>query len=322
MEDLVKRLREELEMAVERNAASCMLFSGGVDTSILAWFLVRLNTNFRAITVSLGSSGEDILYAWLLVKHLNLNHYHRPVNIDEAIESIPTVVKILKSFDPAIPNDLAVYFGLKTVKELGLKEAMTGDGADELFAGYDYMNPALHQKSVIRNMEDLDEYIKRIASSMSFSSNRLGDFFGIKIRQPYLDREFVDFALHIPVESKVREEKGKIYGKWVLRKALEDVLSKEIAWQSKRPLEYGSGMDKLREIISSRISDKEFWEKKDFYKIDFLNKEHLYFYEIYRKEVGGIPQSKEGQKECPSCKAGVEKNTFHCKVCGYVLRKE
>ncbi|MEW6687236.1 MAG: asparagine synthase-related protein, partial [Candidatus Edwardsbacteria bacterium] len=259
MQQLILNLREKLRKAVKRNSASCLLFSGGLDTSILA----ALNPDILAITVSLESSGEDFRYAEFLAQRLNLRHYHKIVNIDEAIDSIPSVIKILKSFDPAIPNDLVVYFGLKLAKELGAQEIMTGDGADELFAGYSFMD----------DLDDLEAYIQRISKNMSFSSNDIGKFFGIKIIQPFLDKKVIDLSLKIPASLKVKRENGKLLGKWILRKAFEDLLPKEIIWQDKRPLEYGSGMTKLREIISSKISDDEFEEKKKLYPINFLDKE-------------------------------------------------
>ena len=306
MKDIIFELKKKLIESVRRNIVSGLLFSGGVDTSILA----ALNPSVRTITVNLESFGGDFKYSKQLARDLKLEHHHVIVKIDEAIDSIPAVIKILKNFDPAIPNDLAVYFGLKTAKEMGAAGIMTGDGADEIFAGYDFM----------KDMEELDRYIKRISSFMSFSSNELGDFFGIKIRQPYIDREFIDFALDIPVKFKIREENKKLWGKWILRKAFEDKLGKDIAWQSKRPLEYGSGMTKLREIISLRIPDKEFEKKKKAYHpVKFINKEHLYFYEIYKKVVGKIPKPADGEKACPSCGGGMKVSSFHCKICGGVL---
>ncbi|MDI6890044.1 MAG: asparagine synthase-related protein [Thermodesulfovibrionales bacterium] len=303
MQKLILALREKLEVAVKRNIATCLLFSGGLDTSILAF----LNPDALAITISLESSGEDIKYAESLAKRLNLRHYHKNIGIDEAIDSIPTVIKILKSFDPAIPNDLVVYFGLKTAKELGVREIMTGDGADELFAGYSYM----------KYIKDLEGYIKRIASSLSFSSNELGDFFEIKIIQPYLDRDFLNFALQIPADLKIKKENDKIWGKWILRKAYEDVLPPKIIWQSKRPLEYGSGMTGLRQIVSCKVSDEEL--KGNTYPVRFMSKEHFYYYKIYKKVVGEIPEPKGNEKVCPGCSAGIDKSSFHCKICGYVL---
>jgi len=106
------------------------------------------------------------------------------------------VIGILKTFDPAIPNDLVVYFGLRKVREMGIKSVMTGDGADEFFAGYSFME----------QIEDLGMYIKQISLAPVFSSNVLGNYFKQIIVQPFLEKEFVQFALEIPSEFKVREE--------------------------------------------------------------------------------------------------------------------
>ncbi len=305
MEKIADELKKRLTENIRKNPAEGLLFSGGLDTSLLA----AINPRVKAITVSLQSYGEDKRYSDRVAKFLNLKHYKKDVNIDEAIDAIPEVIRALKSFDPAIPNDLVVYFGLRFAKKLGIKEIMTGDGADELFAGYDFM----------RNIEDLDKYIRRIASSLVFNSNELGNFFGIGIKQPYLDRKFIDFALNVPLKLKIKEKDGKIRGKWILRKAFEELLPPEIIWQNKRTLECGSGMTRLRQILSLKIPDEEFEEKKKLYPIRFLNKEHLYYYEIYKREVGEIPGPKEDQKGCPGCGAGMSKRSFHCKVCGYVI---
>ncbi len=305
MEGLILRLREVLTEVVRKDSTPFLLFSGGLDTSILA----GLNPSAVAITVSLESSGEDILYAESMAKQFGLNHHHRIVTIEEALCSIPNLIKILESFDPAIPNDLVVYFGLSHAQKMGAQTIMTGDGADELFAGYDYM----------RGLEDLTSYLLRITASMSFNSNRLGDFFKIKISQPYLDKELIRFALHLPLEFKIREEKEKIWGKWILRKAFEDILPREVIWQNKRPLEKGSGMSRLRDLIPRMISDEEWEKKKECYPIRFMNREHLYYYKIYREVVGEIPKPKVNEKECPYCGGGMEVSSFHCRICGGVL---
>jgi len=303
MNDIIKNLKKFLSEAVKRNFYKGLLFSGGLDTSILA----SLNPKVVCVTVSLGSEAEDIRFSKSLVKHLNMKQIQKVVDVGEAIDAIPEVIKILKSFDPAIPNDLVVYFGLKNALELGIDTIATGDGSDELFGGYSFM----------KNLDDLESYIKRISKVMTFSSNDIGKFFGIKTIQPFIDKEVVDFALKVSSDLKIRKYNGKIWGKWILRKAFEDLLPPKIIWQGKRPLEYGSGMTKLRGIIGSQISDEEFEKKKRLYPIDFLNKEHLYYYEIYRKEFGEIPKPKNGQKSCPGCGTGIKRISFHCRTCGW-----
>ena len=293
-------LKKELSTAVEENLAEGLLLSGGLDSSILAFLIPKI----KGITVTLGNSGEDQKYAEKVAKFLNLKWSCKEVEIEEALKAIPKIIKILKTFDPAIPNDLAMYFGLMKAKALGIKTVMTGDGADELFAGYSYM----------RNL-NLKEYLPTVASSMHFSSNELGKFLGIKIRQPYLNKRFIKFALSIPPDLKLKREKGEIWGKWILRKVFESSLPKEIIWREKIPIESGSGFSKLREILTSKISDREF-EKAQRFPIRFRNKEHFYYYKIYRGVVGNIPKPEKGQKRCPGCGAGMDYGSFHCKTCG------
>ena len=302
---LFPELKRRFAEAVSRNRAEGILFSGGLDSALVAAY----STNCRAISVGLESYGEDQYYAGKAAKFLKLEHYHRTVKIDEAIAAIPEVIKILKSFDPAIPNDVTAYLGLKYAKNIGLCGMMTGDGSDEIFLGYNFM---LEKK-------DLKTYLNLMYRTMRFSSNGIGENLGIDIKQPFLDKEFMDFSQGIDVDFKIRKENGKTWGKWILRKTFEGVLPQEILWQTKRPLEHGSGMTELRNVIESKVSDKEFEDGKRRFPIKFWNKEHFYYYRIYKDVVGEIPAPEKGQKICECCGAGMALNVFHCKTCGDVL---
>jgi asparagine synthase (glutamine-hydrolysing) len=267
VKDTALALRKKLTDSFKRNKASGLLFSGGLDSGVLA----ALRPDINAITVSLETFGEDINYSELIAKELNLKRIYRSVDIEEAIEAIPEVIRILKSFDPALPNDLVVYFGLKLAKEKRINEVATGDGSDEIFAGYSFM----------QEMDNFTEYIKRISEHMTFSSNDLGEFLNIKIVQPFIEKDIIDFSLGLDADLKIRRENGNVWGKWILRKAFEDMLPSDLIWQSKRPLEFGSGMTELRRIISERVSDEEF--KENTSSVKFISKDH------------------------------------YCKICGYVL---
>ncbi|MEW6007909.1 MAG: asparagine synthase-related protein, partial [bacterium] len=185
-------------------------------------------------------------------------------------------------------------------------KVMTGDGSDELFAGYSFME----------DIDDLEGYIKRIAQSLTFNSNKLGEAFGIEIKQPYIDSEIIRLALDIPIDLKIKDG----HGKWILRKAFEDMLPKELIWQNKRPLEYGSGMTRIREVVSLKVCNEEFEEAKKSSQVRFMNKEHFYYYKIYQDVIGDIPEPTEAEKECPNCATGMDLAAFHCKICGWVLK--
>lgn len=301
--NLAEKVRRVISAAAMKTPYDGILFSGGLDSSIVA----RLNPKAVAVTVSLGRCAKDISYADYLTKVLRMRLIHRFVEIDEAIEGIPQVIRILKSFDPALPNDLAVYFGMKKARGLGLRSLGTGDGSDELFGGYSFM----------ANLGDLNGYIRCVARRMVFSSNEISQALGLQVAQPFLDHEVVKIALGLPTCWKIRRSGRKRWGKWILRKAFEGILPKKIVWQSKRPLEVGSGMTRLRQILADKISDREF--RNHSYPVKFFNKEHFYYYKVYRKVIGEVPRPKGNEKSCPGCSTGMPQTHFHCKVCGHVL---
>jgi len=93
---------------------------------------------------------------------------------------------------------------------------------------------------------------------MRFSSIKLGKALGIEVKLPYLDPEFRSFATKISPRYKVREKEGRIFGKWIIRKAFDDILPEEVVWRIKTPIEVGSGTSILPSKIGLIISDEEF----------------------------------------------------------------
>lgn len=297
-------LRQKLEKVFASCQPDGVLFSGGLDSSIAA----SLSPCRKGILVTLGPDGPDLEYALQAARWIGMELTHIKVSVGEAMAIIPEVITILKSFDPALPNDLAVYFALEKARSMGFGSVMTGDASDEIFGGYSYME----------TMEDLDGYIRGLSADMSFNSTTIGRHFGIEVMQPFLNKEILDFALQIQGKWKIKREEGKLHGKWILRRALEGILPHGILWQGKRPLEAGSGMTRLNSIIASAITDEEFEEKKRSYPARFFNKAHLYYYETYKQVFGNVPPPKKDEKACGGCGAGMKANRNHCRVCGWI----
>ncbi len=303
MEEIIYKLTQKLSSIIKTTSPDGLLLSGGLDSSILATF----SPTITAFTVSLEGKGEDIFYSQQVVKRCKIKHCIKIVKIEETLEVIPTIIKILNSFDLALPNDIAIYFGLKVAKSYGIKRVVTGDGGDELFVGYSYM----------KRIKDLEKYLGYLANNMSFSVNKLAEKIGIEVVQPYLVNDFVEFVKTIPLELKLKKIGNKLWGKWILREGFKEVLPKEVVWREKTPVEYGSGMRYLREVIEEKVSDEEFKEGKESSGINFINKEHFYYYKIFTQLNLTIPKPHKGEKECPICKGGIPLGRFHCKVCGF-----
>jgi asparagine synthase (glutamine-hydrolysing) len=306
---LVKMLDESVEM----NLADGILLSGGLDTSILAC-LASKRVKLKAFTAALQDvPAPDVEYAALIVDLFGIEHFIKRFNKKELRDAIRIVVKTMNSFDPMeIRNSVPVYIGLKEAKDSGMDAVIAGDGCDELFAGYSFLH-GLERKQ-------LDLELQKLWRVMDFSSVHLGKVLGIKVKLPYLDAKFKKFAMKIPSRLKVRRERNRIWGKWILRKAFEKMLPEEIIWRAKTPVEFGSGTSTLSNFFDSIISDAEFDEKKKKYfdedRVVIRDKEQLFYYEIYRSELG-VPHPTDPKcKICPGCNSNMPPASKYCRRCG------
>ncbi len=297
---ICEQLRGKLKEATDRNRADSILLSGGLDTSILA-FLARPATAFTAALRD--AQAPDLGYSNKISKLLRIEHKTIEYTTQEALHALPAVIRILRTFDLALPNDISLYFALGRARADNVRSIITGDGGDELFAGYSYM---AHLSS-----RDLGRYLRRLSRSWHFSVNELGRALDIQIEQPFLDKDFVSFALDISPDLKVSEG----IGKYILRKSFEGLIPSEVVWRRKDAIEYGSGSTALRKVVSDGLSDEEFETARNRTGIGFINKEHYAYYLVYREVVGDIPKAKGNEAKCPCC--GARLDTSHCRICGF-----
>ena len=304
---------EALGESVKRNLTDGLLLSGGLDTAILAYLIVKWVKPI-CITVALRDApAPDVEFAELVASRLELEHYVHYFGDAELNEGIRAVVKVRKSFDPMeIRNSAAIYVALKCGRDHGASTIMTGDGCDELFGGYSFFFGL--------TKEELDIALKRMWTNMSFSSIPLARELGLEARLPFLDPQFKAFAMGLDAGLKVKNVKGQVWGKWVLRKAFESIMPQEIVWRAKAPIEVGTGTTTLPSVYDSRISDLEFSEKKVRYlnedRVVIRSKEHLSYYEIYRSLIG-VPQAIDSNaRTCPDCGVNVEEGVSFCRTCG------
>ncbi|WP_413699259.1 asparagine synthase C-terminal domain-containing protein [Psychromonas sp. KJ10-10] len=262
-------LRELLIASVKKripanNTPFGVFLSGGLDSSILAQILISLNAN--AIFYLLGEDGksDDLLVAKLLVKHLDIINYRiTPLPSREQFPClIEEVVRSTESFNPSIiSNGICTHLLSKAAKEDNLKIIVSGEGADELFGGYNYQNID----------DDWRLFKDNLLSDMNFTELRRVDLScmnnSIEARFPYLDKDVYSFA-----HGLEHKDLYSIYGtvpmnKYILRKAFENYLPKEIVWRKKTSSDVGDGIRKIvvnyltRDNESEKIVLKRIWEK-------------------------------------------------------------
>jgi asparagine synthase (glutamine-hydrolysing) len=309
--ELLREIREALESAVERNGAEAILLSGGLDTSIVA-VLASRKIALRAYTIALeGAHSPDIEYASLMADTLGLQHNLHIFNVEEFLKKLPDVVTILKTFDPMeIRNSAAVYIGMRQAKNDGVSSFLTGDACDELFAGYSFLFNL--------GPSELRASLRRLWNVMSFSAVPMAQSLGMVAKIPFLEPEVRKLASEMDSSFLVVEEKGQKWGKWIVRKAFEDILPNRITWRVKTPIEYGCGTTTLPQVFEKKISDEEFRDKREHFKaadnVTIRDKEHLIYYEIFHQIFGDRPETVG--RTCPQCQYEVRTDATFCRTCG------
>jgi asparagine synthase (glutamine-hydrolysing) len=315
MEEICSDIRHLLDQAVFRSLTSNkigIMLSGGLDTSIVATIFSKY-ARPSTYTVALeGAPAPDVEYSSLIAHKLDFDHKVHYINEAELDELVTPVVKALRTFDPMeIRNSLTIFAGMRAAKEDGIEIILTGDGSDELMAGYSFF---FNLKK-----DELDLELQKLWEVMSFSAIPLAESLGMVAKIPFLDPDFKSYAMSIDSKYKIGIKDGQVYGKWILRKAYEGILPQEITWRTKTPIEYGSGTTTLPQLFASRISDTEFNEKKGYYlekdKVTIRDKEHLAYYEAF-KSVIGTPHRVRNGKVCPQCNSDVPEHSTFCRICG------
>ncbi len=310
MEDISKKLYDILKESCESCKSNSIALSGGLDSSIIAYFLKERRPKSIAI-IAKDFVASDLTYSQRISKEFNIPLVINQVSTTDILNAIEETIKILRNFnDIEIRNNVVMYLAIKWAKDQNRSGIITGDGADELFAGYNFL--------INKSEEDLEREIKRVCSLMHFPTQKIGKSLGITVESPFLNERVIEFAKTIPSNLKVRNEKTKRYGKWILRKTFEKNIPMQIAWREKAPMQDGSGTAGLSSLLDSVINDKVFLEKKkkiqDADGVIIRTKESMHYYEIFKK-LYHAPTKKQDSGSCPYCNFNVENSKF-CRMCG------
>ena len=310
MEEITKKLYQILEESCNLCESELIALSGGLDSSIISHFLRGKKVEGIAI-ISEDFVSTDLTYCQRISKETGIPLTIYNSTTSEILEAVENTIKILKNFnDIEIRNNVVMYLAIKWAKDNNKKSVITGDGADELFAGYNFL--------VNKPEKELESEIKRVCSIMHFPTQEIGKHLGIKIESPFLNQKIVEIANQMAGNLKVKEENGTRYGKWILRKTIEKHIPEQIVWRKKSPMQEGAGTVGLTNLFESIINEEKYVEKKlTIEKNDQViirSRESMYYYEIFRK-LYGTPVEEDVVSKCPYCKHGINNSKF-CRMCG------
>ena len=247
----MKKAVETLQKMLERSVHSRVLgakevavaFSGGLDSSVVAFLAKKCQVNVHLVHVSLENQPEteeakkaaDLLNLPLQV------HLFREEDVQNVV---PKVVELIEESDPVKASiGVAFYWTAEKTAESGFKVLLAGQGADELFGGYQRYATAYlsHEKEKVRKL--MFDDVVGIHESNLERDMKICRFHNLELRLPFVSPQIMEFAVALPIELKLEKRVGSLR-KIVLRKVAEKMgLPASITDKPKRAMQYSTGIN-------------------------------------------------------------------------------
>ncbi|MGQ4891822.1 MAG: asparagine synthetase B family protein [Candidatus Njordarchaeia archaeon] len=243
--EAVKQLRDLLYESAELMAyePSSMLFSGGIDSTILSYILRDLDVDIILFSVGIEGS-KDWVNSLEAAQFISLPHVPIPLN-ERIIESVlEDVIYAIEDYDPMkVAIAVPIYVVTRKIREEKFRVAFSGQGADELFGGYArYLRSSNPSEEMMNDVKML--YLRNLDRDDHVSMAN-----SVEMRYPYLYERIISFALNLPMEFKIRDS----IRKYILRRLASNLsFPKKLAFREKKAIQYGSGVQKILRKLAKR----------------------------------------------------------------------
>ncbi|MDD5148544.1 MAG: diphthine--ammonia ligase [Candidatus ainarchaeum sp.] len=223
-----------------------LLFSGGVDSSLVALMLKKLGCDFTcyfayAKGAELGKP-RDLEFAEKIARAHGLKLEVAALEFEKVEEYAKKIVSLIESSDPVKTGVALPFFAAcEKARKDGVKAMFSGLGSDELFAGYKRFERSNNINLDCRNL------LLQVYENDLYRDDVVAMHNNIELRLPFLDTAVVEFGLALKKELKINKGGNKL----IVRKAAEGLgLEKEFAFRGKTAAQYGSNFDKALEKLA------------------------------------------------------------------------
>jgi len=302
-------LRKALEKAVRMQLMSDvgigLLLSGGVDSAVVGELMAPMmrERGEELHTYTIGQANSpDVTAARFIAKHLGSHHHEYLFTSEEAFAKIEDIVYHLETYEPelvrsAIPN----YFLARLVESHGCKTVLTGEGSDELTAGYLYFRDAPSAEALYGELRRIFWHLHNVNCQRS---DRMSMAHSVEARVPFLCPDVIATAMSLDAELKMltaeRPEKA------MLRQLFSGEVPDEVLWRTKAMQCEGVGKDwvkQLQKMCEDAVTDEEFAAAAErFPKNTPQSKEEYLYRKIFDKHFPQLDASV--QVWAGGCRAG------------------
>lgn len=245
-------------------------------------------------TFVVGMEGsEDVTRSQEVANALGTRHHVYLYDFQEMLDVLPQVIYHLESFDAALVRSAIPNYFLARLASRHVKVMLTGEGADEIFGGYEYLSGMTDPQQFQRELWTITTSLHNTNLQRT---DRMTMAHSIEGRVPFLDKEMIRLGLSLPPELKFHTGGGT--EKTLLRRAFAGILPDRVLQRPKQKFSHGTGSrDLLARFANARISDKDLADAQIQHpQANLRSKEELFYYRIFREQFGErIPSQTVGR---------------------------
>jgi asparagine synthase (glutamine-hydrolysing) len=258
------RLKALLEGAVKARVSGLrevsVAFSGGLDSSIIAFLAQKFCRNTILVHVSLQGQPDTEL-AERAAEELKLPLCSYSHAEDDLKKSIPKVIRAIEEPDfLKLSIGIPIYWAAEKTAELDCKVMLAGQGADELFGGYKRYVDYYVRHGEEKVQETIFEDIAKMYEANLERDSKICSSLGVELRLPFVTCRMAKFAVEMPLELKI-EATGRTPRKLILRQVAKNLgLPQFIVDKPKKAIQYTTGVSKALKKIARQngVSTNEY----------------------------------------------------------------
>lgn len=257
-EILKKQLKDLLMTSVKKRVSGLskvgILFSGGIDSTIIA--KITDDLGIKTCLYSVGhKDSADLKFARKTAEEMNLPLKTKVIDVDDVRKYLIPVLDAVEEFNiMKIGVGMPAYIAAEIAHEDNLKVMLSGQGADELFGGYNRYLKFYEEKGEMAQ-EDLKKDILNLYHVNLQRDDAVTMANSIELRVPYLDPDIINIAMNIPMKYKIN--KDDTLRKCILREVGAELgVPEEIVKRPKKAAQYGSGIHKM--LVKKVLKEESF----------------------------------------------------------------
>ncbi|WGM89013.1 MAG: asparagine synthetase B [Candidatus Bathyarchaeum tardum] len=220
-------------------------FSGGVDSSVVAALARDVGLDVQLISVGLENQPE-VMFTKQAAESLDLPIHVQTYTEKELEQTLPKALWLTEEPNPVSASIAVPFYWLaETASKLEHPVLLAGQGADELFGGYQRYVTEYEKSGEVAVEQKLFFDVENAYSTNFQRDNHVCAYHGIELRLPFINKDVIEFALRLPFKFKINSTEDKLR-KHILRRVAHDnfEIPKLLSDKPKKAVQYTTGVTK------------------------------------------------------------------------------